>query len=84
MVIKLEAATQVKAIILYVQYGSSDIIEKCHCGVPKIFGILFGKYFKLRKFAKIILLVLFPNNCSILYGFSNSYVYVGIDDCIKD
>ena len=35
----------------YAQYGSSDIIKKCHFGVPKTFGIkfLFGKYFELRK-----------------------------------
>ena len=33
----------------YEQYGLSDIIEKYHFGVPNIFGILFGKYFELRK-----------------------------------
>ena len=33
----------------YAQYGLSDIIKKCTFGVPKIFGILFGKYFELRK-----------------------------------
>ena len=27
---------------MYVQYGLSDIVEKCHFRVPKNFGILFG------------------------------------------
>ena len=33
----------------YVQYSLSDIIKKCTLRVPKNFGLLFAKYFELRK-----------------------------------
>ena len=74
MVVKLKAATQVKAIIiLYVQYGLSDIIENITLECQKFLAFYLVNISGHE--TKIILLVLFPNNCSILYGFSNSYLW---------